>query len=118
MRKFGFSKILVLSVFFVAFVVAGYMNRAESACGASTTNCKRCHEGQGEMKVNDGSAQHKQHAFGDFCVFCHGGDTKGKTKEDAHKGLRSPLEDTKTSCSACHPDDYEKRAAKYEPAAK
>jgi hypothetical protein len=38
--------------------------------------------------------------------------------EEAHEGMASPLADPKKSCSACHPDDFEKRAGKYQSASK
>jgi cytochrome c553 len=118
MINFKLSRVLVLMFFVTALAFVGYAKYAESACGASATNCKSCHEVKGEKKVNDGAPQHKQHAFGDFCVFCHGGNTAGKTMEEAHEGMASPLADPKKSCSACHPDDFEKRAGKYQSASK
>lgn len=86
---------------------------AEGACGAAASSCKNCHEIQGKKKVNSQGAWHKEHGFADFCVFCHGGSTTATTKDKAHKGMIKPLENIEKSCSACHPDDYRKRAKKY-----
>jgi len=65
------------------------------------------------MRVNTKGAYHAQHAFGDFCVFCHSGNTAGTTRVESHQGMVRPLENLQKSCAACHPDDYEKRAVLY-----
>lgn len=106
---------VTLSIIVTGVLTFGTMpTRAEGACGAAASSCKSCHEVKGEMKVNEKGSYHKQHAFADFCVFCHGGDTAATTKEAAHKGMIKPLENLEKSCSACHPDDYKKRAKSYE----
>ena len=82
-------------------------------CGSSASSCKNCHEVQGKDPVNTKGAWHTEHAFGDFCEFCHGGNVKGKDEVSAHAGLASPLADVKASCQSCHANDYMDRAKKY-----
>ena len=86
---------------------------ARAACGAAASSCKNCHEVKGEKRVNKTGAYHVQHAFGDFCVFCHSGNTAAGGKEEAHQGMVKPLADLEQSCASCHPDDYQERARKY-----
>ncbi len=87
--------------------------QADAQCGTSASSCKNCHEIQGQYPVSNIGDWHKQHAFGDFCGFCHGGDMKAEDKPTAHIGLAHPLEDVTASCAACHPDDCDGRAQQY-----
>lgn len=113
MGKVNGSKIL-FSIFLMAMVaVWAYPKVSEGACGAAASSCKNCHEVKGEKKVNTSGAWHTQHAFGDFCVFCHSGNTAATAKAEAHKGMAKPLANLQQSCASCHPDDYEKRAGGY-----
>ncbi|MHB9145564.1 MAG: hypothetical protein ACYC5Y_09565 [Symbiobacteriia bacterium] len=91
----------------------GLTTRAEAACGASASSCKTCHEVQGKDPVAKKGDWHVQHAFGDFCEFCHGGVTKETTAEKAHQGMRKPLEDPQKSCGSCHAPDLAQRVGKY-----
>lgn len=117
MNKEGITKVL-LSVILILTAVFWVAPRiSESACGAAASSCKNCHEVKGEMSVNAKGAHHVQHAFGDFCVFCHSGNTAATVKAEAHQGMVEPLADVQKSCSACHPDDFEKRAQGYGAAA-
>ncbi len=102
---------LVFLSVMAAFWVSPSMT--ESACGAAASSCKNCHEVKGEMGVNDKGYYHTQHAFGDFCVFCHSGNTAATTKVEAHEGMVKPLENLEQSCASCHPDDFEKKAKGY-----
>lgn len=86
---------------------------ASAQCGSSASSCKTCHEVQGKDPVNAKGAWHQQHAFGDFCEFCHAGNVKAKDEAAAHTGMISPLADVKGSCQSCHPNDYMDRAQKY-----
>jgi hypothetical protein len=86
---------------------------AAAQCGSSVSSCKNCHEVQGQDPVNTKGAWHQQHAFGDFCEFCHAGNVKAKDKAGAHAGMVEPLADVKGSCQSCHPSDYLDRAKKY-----
>ncbi len=86
---------------------------AFAQCGSSASSCKTCHEVQGKDPVNAKGAWHQQHAFGDFCEFCHAGNVKAKDQAAAHTGMISPLADVKGSCQSCHPNDYMDRAKKY-----
>jgi hypothetical protein len=97
------------------FVLAVWMTPAtsESACGAAASSCKNCHEVKGEMRVGDKGDYHSQHAFGDFCVFCHSGNTAATSKAEAHEGMVKPLENLEQSCASCHPDDFEGRGKGY-----
>ncbi len=90
-----------------------YPRPALAQCGSSASSCKNCHEVQGKDPVNTKGAWHTDHAFGDFCEFCHAGNVKAKDEAGAHAGLIGPLSDPKGSCQSCHPNDYMARAQKY-----
>lgn len=82
-------------------------------CGSQASSCKNCHEVKGEDPVNAKGDWHTQHAFGDFCEFCHGGNVQAADKAAAHQGLIDPLGDLKANCSSCHADDFQAKAEKY-----
>ncbi len=83
-------------------------------CGSQASSCKNCHETQGQDPVsNDLTTWHGQHAFGDFCYLCHGGNNQATDKAAAHTGMIDPLSDVVVNCKSCHPDDYEARAQIY-----
>lgn len=110
-RKRLFLVLASLSVALLVFVAA--WGNAQAQCGSSMSSCKNCHEVQGQDPVNDKGAWHQQHAFGDFCEFCHAGDVQAKDKDAAHQGMVDPMGDVKASCQGCHPDDYMDRAQQY-----
>lgn len=85
----------------------------EAQCGSSASSCKTCHETQKQHPVNTQGDWHTQHAFGDFCEFCHAGNVQATDMEAAHQGLVPPLEDVAASCQSCHPQDTTERAQKY-----
>jgi formate-dependent nitrite reductase cytochrome c552 subunit len=96
-----------------AVAVWALPDKSESACGAAASSCKNCHEVKGEMRVNKSGDYHTQHSFGDFCVFCHSGNTAATGKAEAHEGMVKPLADLEQSCASCHPDDFAERAKSY-----
>ena len=89
------------------------LRQAEAQCGSSASSCRSCHEVQKMAPVNTKGAWHTAHAFGDFCAFCHSGNTKSKEKSAAHAGMVEPLSDVKGACQSCHPNDFMDRAKKY-----
>ena len=60
-------------------------------CGSAASSCKNCHEVKGEDAVNAKGDWHTQHAFGDFCEFCHAGNVQAADKTAAHQGLVANL---------------------------
>jgi hypothetical protein len=83
-------------------------------CGSQASSCKNCHETQAQDPVNaDGTTWHTQHAFGDFCYLCHGGNNQATDKTAAHTGMVNPLVDIVSSCKACHATDYQSKAQVY-----
>lgn len=86
----------------------------KAQCGSQASSCKNCHEVQGQKSVNsDGTGWHPSHAFGDFCYLCHAGNQQATEKDAAHAGMVPPLQDVKSSCSACHVKDTAGRARIY-----
>jgi hypothetical protein len=81
-------------------------------CGSQASSCKNCHEVKGEDPVNAQGDWHTQHAFGDFCEFCHGGNVQALDQNAAHQGLVAPLGDIQTNCASCH-DAFEPKAQTY-----
>ncbi|HHJ06358.1 MAG TPA: hypothetical protein ENK24_02545 [Anaerolineae bacterium] len=106
-----------LFVLAVALMMAGFAllipQPAQAQCGSSASSCKSCHETQGEDPVNDTGDWHIQHAFGDFCEFCHAGNVQATDKAGAHEGLADPMEDVAASCQGCHPQDLTERSEIY-----
>lgn len=82
-------------------------------CGTQASSCKNCHEVQGKDPVNAKGDWHVQHAFGDFCEFCHAGNVTATDKDAAHQGMIYPLSDAKANCSSCHAKDYQDKAGIY-----
>lgn len=95
---------IVSAIFLAAILMLPRSTAAQ--CGSSASSCKSCHEVKAVAPVNTKGAWHTQHAFGDFCEFCHAGNVKAKTQDAAHAGMIEPLADVKGSCQSCHPDDY------------
>jgi hypothetical protein len=82
-------------------------------CGSAASSCKNCHEVKAEDAVNAKGDWHTQHAFGDFCEFCHAGNVQATDKTAAHQGSVKPLGDVKANCSSCHAADFEPKAQTY-----
>jgi hypothetical protein len=113
MHKKHIGFILLMAVLVATVVFIAYPRPADAQCGSAASSCKSCHEVQKVMPVNTNGAWHTQHAFGDFCAFCHSGNTKDKDKAGAHKGMVDVFADVKGACQSCHPNDYNDRAKKY-----
>jgi hypothetical protein len=115
-RKLSLS-LIVVGVLVVIATGVFFMLPTQSVsaqCGSQASSCKNCHETQGQGPVNDDlTTWHGQHAFGDFCYLCHGGNNQATDKAAAHVGLVYPLEDVVISCKSCHPIDDEARAQLY-----
>ena len=89
---------------------------AVAQCGATVSQCRQCHEIDKRHPVlADGRPWHKDHAFGDFCVACHGGDGTATDSAVAHDGLMSPLRAYRITCGTamCHGSAAEELAARY-----
>jgi hypothetical protein len=87
---------------------------ANAQCGSQSSSCKNCHETQAQDPVNnDGTAWHSEHAFGDFCYLCHGGNNQAMDETTAHAGMTDPLSDIVINCKSCHPTDYTDKAQIY-----
>ena len=112
-----FFRLLLLITVGLALALAVWLAlpqpKASAQCGRGASSCKTCHEIQGKLRVNTKGEWHTQHSFGDFCVFCHGGDTKAKDKAQAHKGMAGPLDDVNAACATCHSEDCTSRADRY-----
>lgn len=113
MRKRALILITLTCVAFFATAFLLLPRSADAQCGSSASSCKNCHEVQAKAPVNTKGAWHTQHAFGDFCEFCHAGNVKAKDQTAAHTGMIAPLADVKGSCQSCHPDNYMDRAQTY-----
>lgn len=113
MRKKHVGFFLLVAILLATVMFITYPRSVDAQCGSAATSCKSCHEVQKVMSVNAKGAWHTQHAFGDFCAFCHSGNTKDKDKSVAHKGMVDVLADVKGACQSCHPNDYNDRAKKY-----
>jgi len=106
-------RILFLLSFSVVLLLS-FSKIVQAQCGASLSSCKTCHEVKRAKPVSNQGPWHQQHAFGDFCEFCHGGNTAAKDEAGAHQGINTmPLKNAGNTCSSCHPDDFKERALKY-----
>jgi len=103
---------------FVIALLAGWAlaRPAAAQCPANASSCITCHETQGVRSVLQGAQSwHVDHAFGDLCAGCHGGDREAITEGAAHLGMRAaPLVDSEASCAGCH-DDHVALADRYRP---
>ncbi len=110
-------KPLPLFVLSIVLIMGGIVltipQPAQAQCGSSASSCKSCHETQGEYSVNSKGDWHTQHAFGDFCEFCHAGNVQATDKAGAHEGLADPMADVAASCQGCHPQDLAERSEVY-----
>ena len=74
------------------------------------SECKNCHEAQGQKPVAALGAWHIDHAPYDFCDTCHAGARLETNQDTAHDGTTKDLTEMAAGCKGCHPDDFE---AKY-----
>ncbi len=86
---------------------------AEAQCGSQASSCRNCHEVNAEYPVNNVGDWHVDHAFGDFCQFCHLGNVQTTEFEAAHSGMTYPLANPAASCASCHPRQFEDLALTY-----
>jgi uncharacterized membrane protein YedE/YeeE len=80
---------------------------------STPSECKNCHEAQGQKPVAALGAWHIDHAPYDFCESCHGGARLETNQDAAHAGITKDLNEMAGSCKSCHPDDYENRYKGY-----
>ncbi len=107
---------LLLILVGAAFLLLGALLSpvpVEAQCGSSASSCKNCHEVNAKDPVNTKGAWHVNHAFGDFCSFCHGGNVQAVKEQEAHQGMVQPLSNPQAACAACHADDYNQKAQVY-----
>ncbi len=115
-RKKLYAVLIVLgSGLALASAIALLSVQAASAqCGSQASSCKNCHETQAKDPVNnDGTAWHKDHAFGDFCYICHGGNSQSLDETAAHAGMVNPMSDIQAACAQCHASDLQAKAQVY-----
>lgn len=113
MAVFRIRHALILAALLALAAVLLWPSPADAQCGTQASSCKNCHEVQAQDPVNTEGDWHIQHAFGDFCEFCHAGNVAATEADPAHEGMVYPLADVKASCSSCHPADYQDLAVAY-----
>jgi hypothetical protein len=97
-----------------AVILSLWPSSVSAQCGVNPEDpsCITCHEIQDP--IYDKGEWHNIHARKDCCTNCHGGNCSAAEKEQAHIGMiLNPLDDIYTNCHACHPDNYEVRAARF-----
>jgi uncharacterized protein len=80
---------------------------------STPSECKNCHEAQGQKSVAALGAWHTDHAPYDFCESCHGGARLETNQDSAHVEITKDLNEMAGSCKSCHPDDFETRYKSY-----
>jgi hypothetical protein len=85
---------------------------ALAQCGDIKSSCYSCHQ---EIHPVCGKTEwHSVYGHRYACWNCHGGNDTARDKELAHVGLvLHPLEDTYTSCYACHAEGYQQLAERF-----
>ena len=104
-----FGSVLLILGFTLAFASAQNVN---AQC-STPSECKNCHETQGQKPVAALGAWHIDHAPYDFCETCHGGARLETNQNAAHNGITKNLNEMAGSCKSCHPDDFESRYKGY-----
>lgn len=93
-------------VVFCALLISGFTSSlappAMAQCGGPTSSCRSCHETEGFARPDPGEPWHADHAFGDFCADCHGGDRTATDPAVAHATLADPLSAEPAPCAPCH----------------
>lgn len=98
------------------FVVASlaFTGDAASQCAVKASQCAVCHATSDRAPERRAKADwHRDHAIGDFCAGCHGGDAGATSEPEAHAGLVHPLADPARTCAGCHADKTEAFAQRY-----
>lgn len=119
MNRWDIQKMLIGAGALLLFVAAIWMltpGVVQAQCGDTpeSSSCYRCHQEQAAYPVYGMGAWHDIHAAKDCCWNCHGGNTQSDDADLAHAGmLTNPLADIYTDCYACHPNDYQERAARF-----
>jgi hypothetical protein len=98
------------SVEVVAFVAAAVLtaSTARAQCGATLSSCRQCHEVDANGPAPPAARWHTDHALGDFCADCHGGDRAARDEASAHVGLVDPLSAPAERCVVCHAGEASK----------
>ena len=105
--SFALIGLLILGALLVFSIALPSSARAQ--CGDIKSSCAKCH--QAEDPAYSSTEWHALFGHQYACWNCHGGNDVAQDKAPAHDGLvRNPLEDSYTSCYACHPEDYQARA--------
>ena len=105
-------RIVMIPVALLAAIIL-WPRSVSAQCGTQASSCKNCHEVQGQDPVNTNGAWHIDHAFGDFCEFCHAGNVTATDKDAAHAGMVDPMADVNASCQQCHAGNLQKEAETY-----
>jgi hypothetical protein len=79
---------------------------ADAQCGATVSSCRQCHELGVEKTLRGADPWHQDHAFGDLCSNCHGGDRASGDLSLAHLGIVDPLENGGERCRGCHAEEH------------
>lgn len=111
-KRYLFIKLFILTGTILMIGILWSAVPATAQCGdiPRQSGCITCHETTAPLSAND--IWHSVHARKDCCVNCHGGNWQSMDAAQAHEAMTAnPLADIYTSCHACHPDDYEARAA-------
>ena len=106
---FIFGAVLLMLGVTLAFATA---RQVDAQC-STPSECKNCHEAQGQKPVAALGAWHMDHAPYDFCDTCHGGARLETNQDAAHAGITKDLNEMAGSCKSCHPDDFEARYKVY-----
>jgi hypothetical protein len=114
-RRAGFRCRVVLGWLAIVTGAVSFAPRdARAQCGASSSECRNCHEVRGARSVLAAPALwHRDHAFSDLCALCHGGDAQSRDEATAHTGLQSPLADPQATCGSCHGAESNALARRY-----
>lgn len=101
----------------LALLLSSIAGDAWAQCADKPSSCLQCHETRGHRSTrDDGSAWHRDHAIGDFCSGCHGGDPAADGEADAHAAMLAPLASSERACASCHASNHRELAARYDAA--
>ncbi|MFT3765315.1 MAG: hypothetical protein QM820_07345 [Minicystis sp.] len=107
-------RLVILPALLVGASSLLFAGGAAAQCAAKVSSCALCHAtSERAPERRAGADWHRDHAIGDFCAGCHGGNAEATTEAEAHVGINNPLAEPARACAPCHADRAGDLAQRY-----